>query len=284
MSDDLYRDLGVARDASADDIRKAYRKLARENHPDVNPNDPTSEERFKTVSFANSVLSDPEKRARYDEFGLEGLANEFDPEQARAYRRWSEGAQQSPHSERFSSEFDLEDLLSGFFKPGGSANQGPIQGRDAQGSLQVDFLDALLGAKVPVHFEGRNPLEVQIPVGTLDGARIRLAGQGESGSDEASPGHLYLTISVRPHPFFEREGSDLFLTLPVTIPELVQGATICVPTPQGEVSMTIPAGAKSGQKLRLRGQGVPSASASKPAGDLFATLELVLPEGHQEQM
>lgn len=283
-STDLYSDLKVARDANADEIRKAYRKLAREHHPDVNPNDPGAEDRFKKVSFANSVLSDPEKRERYDEFGLEGLADEFDPKTARAYQRWSQGARQSPYFEQFSSESDLEDLLAGFFTRADSSGPLPRHGRDAEANLEIDFLDALLGAKVPLHFEGRSPLEVKIPVGVPNGARIRLAGQGEPGHNDAPAGDLYLTLSIRPHPFFERSGKDLTVTLPVTLPELVSGASVDVPTLNGDVSMKIPPGAKNGQKLRLRGKGVPGATPDQPAGDLFATLELVLPEGHAEQM
>jgi DnaJ-class molecular chaperone len=282
---DLYADLGVARDASADEIKQAYRKLARTHHPDVNPNEPGAEERFKKVSFANSVLSDSDKRSRYDEFGLEGLADGFDPEQARAYQRWSQGSSQSPHFQNFSSEVDLEDLLAGFFGgDSGAGARGPAKGRDAEADLPIDFLDAVIGGKVPVRLAGRPALEVQIPEGASDGARIRLAGQGEPGRDDGPPGDLYLNLSIRPHAFFERAGNDLLVTLPVTLPELVQGAVVDVPTPKGEVSMTIPAGSKNGQRLRLRHKGVTASAGSDSAGDLFVTLQLVLPEDHDEQM
>ncbi len=282
---DLYAELGLARGASAEEIKKAYRKLAREHHPDVNPNNPDAEERFKKISFANTVLSDPEKRSRYDEFGLDGLAEGFDAEAARAYQRWSQGARQSPHFENFSSDIDLEDLLGGFFgsETGGSAHI-LRRGRDAESHLRIDFLDAVLGAKLPLHFEGRPALEVQIPAGVRDGARIRLGGQGEPGRNGGPAGDLYLTLSIKPHPFFERDGDHLSVTLPVTLPELVLGASVQVPTPKGHVSMTIPAGSKNGQRLRLRNKGVPSVSVKKDAGDMFVTLQLVLPEGHDEQL
>ncbi len=280
---DLYADLGVARDASADDIRTAYRKLAREHHPDVNPNDPGAEERFKRVSFANSVLSDPEKRARYDEFGMQGLAEGFDPEQARAYQRWSHGASQSPHFESFSSDVDFDELLSSFFQSAQSGPAGPIRGRDAEGTLQVEFLDAVLGATLPVHLQGRSPLQVKVPAGAKDGARIRLAGQGEPGHREGPPGDLYLRLDVKPHPYFERSGDDLTVRLPVTLPELVRGGSVEVPTPHGDVEMTIPAGARNGQKLRLRGKGVPGRANGQP-GDLFVVLELVLPRDKSDEL
>ena len=172
-SKDLYGILGVARGASEDEIRSAYRKLARQHHPDVNPNDPKAEERFKEVAFANDILQDPEKRRRYDECGSGGLAEGFDPDQARAYSRWSRGAQRSPYHESFTSQMDLDDLLSGLF--GGRAGpgaRGPARGRAASGELPVDFLDAVRGSEVPLQLEGRGLLRVKIPPGARDGAAV----------------------------------------------------------------------------------------------------------------
>ncbi len=280
---DLYADLEVAREATADEIRTAYRKLAREHHPDVNPNDPKAEERFKRVSFANTVLSDPEKRARYDEFGMAGLSEGFDPEQARSYQRWSHGTRQSPHFESFSSDVDLDELLSSFFQSTHDADPGPARGRDAEATLQIEFLDAILGATVPVHLQGRPALQVKIPPGARQGSRVRLAGQGGPGRHDGPRGDLYLELDISPHPYFERNGDDLTVSLPVTLPELTLGGSVEVPTPHGDVDMTIPTGARNGQRLRLRGKGVP-ARPNGTAGDLFVTLDLVLPKGHDDEL
>lgn len=160
---DLYKILGVERGASSDDVKSAYRKLAREHHPDVNPNDPKAEDRFKEISAAYTVLSDDDKRARYDEFGMAGLQDGFDPEQARSYQQWSRRAGRSPaYQEGFQSDMDLEDLLSQFFQ-GAQTAAGPRPGGDAIGDIQIDFLDAVRGGEISVEFEGKGRLRVKIP-------------------------------------------------------------------------------------------------------------------------
>ena len=270
---DLYADLGVARGASADEIRKAYRKLARRYHPDVNPNDPKAEERFKQISFAYDVLSDEEKRKRYDEFGAASLAPGFDPDQARAYRRWAEGARRSPSSEEFSGDVDIEDLLSGFF--GGERPGRARQGADLEAELEVDFLDAVKGNEIGIE-RGGSRLRVRIPPGSDTGTRVRLAGQGRPGLRGGPAGDLYLRLRVRPHPFFVRSGDDLELDLPVTIPEAVLGAKVEVPTPEGPVTMTVPPRSKNGRILRVRGKGV--ARRGGGSGDLRVRLVVQLPE------
>jgi curved DNA-binding protein len=285
---DLYRTLGVARDAGEDDIRKAYRRLARQYHPDVNPNDPKAEERFKEISYAYDVLSDPEKRARYDEFGAQGLQPGFDPEQARAYRRWAEGARRSPQHEAFGEEIDLDELFGRLGGLGGLGGLGrewrraPRRGRDVHAEVTVDFLDAALGREVRLEVPGRGTLRVRVPAGAADGTRVRLAGQGEPGGQGAPPGDLYLTLHVRPHPFFRREGDDLVLDLPVTIPELVLGASIEVPTPDGVATVRVPAHARPGQRLRLRGKGVARRGGGR--GDLYLRLVAELPEGRDAEL
>ena len=277
---DLYATLGVERTATPEELRKAYRKLARKHHPDVNPGDRKAEERFKEISFAYEVLSDPDKRARYDEFGMQGLAEGFDPAQAREYARWSQGARRSPSFESFSSnaDIDLEDLLGGLFG-GGAARRprGPARGSDAEGEIEVDFLDAVRGGEVRVQVGGRGTLRIKVPPGSETGTKIRLAGQGDSGSQGGSAGDLFLTLRVRPHPFFRREGSDLHLDLPVTIPELVQGASVEVATPDGPVTMKIPARSASGRVLRLRGKGAIRLGSSE-RGDIYVRLVAELPD------
>jgi curved DNA-binding protein len=293
---DLYQTLGVARGASEEEIRKAYRKLARKFHPDVNPNNKQAEERFKRVSFAYDVLSDPNKRKLYDEFGHSGLSQGFDPEQARAYARWSEGARRSPFSESFQEQgfegFDaesLEDLLGGLFGRAGAGRPGRAvrRGTDAEAEVEVDFLDAVRGGEVRVSVHKAEPgggaaertLRIRIPPGTDEGSRIRLAGQGGPGDP---PGDLYLRLRVRPHPFFRREGADLSLDLPVTLPELIRGASVEVPTPDGPVSMTIPPRSQNGRKLRLRGKGATRAGGGR--GDLLVRLAVRLPEADGERL
>jgi DnaJ-class molecular chaperone len=271
---DLYAVLGIARTATADEIRKAYRKLARETHPDVKPNDPKAEERFKEVSFAYEVLSDPEKRARYDEFGVEGLAEGFDPNQARAWQRWQRSAERSPGFESHASNIDLDDLLGGWF--GGRATAGPRRGADAEAEVTVDLLDAALGGEVSLELAGRGPLRVRIPAGSDEGTRVRLAGQGMPGRDGGPAGDLYLGIHVRPHPLYRREGSDLHLEVPVTLSELVVGATIDIPTPDGVANAKVPPRSPNGRTLRLRGKGARRRDGSR--GDLYAKLVVALPE------
>lgn len=276
---DFYATLGVSRTATEEEIRKAYRKLARKHHPDVNPNDRKAEEKFKEISFAYEVLSDKDKRARYDEFGVQGLAEGFDPAQAREYARWSQGARRSPSYESFTSggDIDLEDLLGGLFGGGGRRARGPMRGRDASGEIEVEFLDAVRGGEVRVQVAERGTLRIKIPPGSETGTKIRLAGQGDSGDSGAPAGDLYLTLKVRPHPYFRREGVDLHLDLPVTLPELVRGASVEVPTADGTVTMKIPPQSQSGRVLRLRGKGAAKLGSAE-RGDLYVKLLAELPD------
>jgi DnaJ-class molecular chaperone len=280
---DLYAALGVDRKAGEDEIRKTYRRLARQYHPDVNPNDQKAEERFKELSYAYDVLSDPEKRARYDEFGVQGLQPGFDPEQARSYQRWSEGARRSPSHEAFGEEIDLDELFGRLGGLGGEWRRAPRRGRDAHAEVEVDFLDAVLGREVRLDVPGRGTLRVRIPAGAEQGTRVRLAGQGEPGGEGAPPGDLYLTLRVRPHPFFRREGDDLALDLPVTVPELVLGASIEVPTPGGVATVRVPPHSRPGQRLRLRGKGAGRRGTSE-RGDLYLRLVADLPEGRDAEL
>jgi curved DNA-binding protein len=278
---DLYKILGVERTVSDQEIRKAYRRLARKHHPDVNPNDKKAEDRFKEASFAYEVLSDPAKRKLYDEFGEQGLSAGFDAEKAREYTQWREQAGRSPYSESFHSDVDLEDLLSGLFGRG-ARPRGPRRGSDQSGEVWVDFMDAIRGGEVRVELDGRT-LRVRVPQGADNGTQIRLAGQGAEGSAGAPAGDLYLQIRIRPHRFFTRDGDDLSLELPVTVAEAVRGASIEVPTPDGPVSLKVPARSRNGQKLRLRGKGVTSLG-SKRRGDLYVVLRVELPDARDPSL
>jgi DnaJ-class molecular chaperone len=315
---DFYEVLGVERTASADEIKKAYRKLALEYHPDVNPGNSEAEERFKEISAAKEVLLSPEKRKLYDEFGVDGLAPGFDPADARAYREWARRAKQSPGYETFArgagsggfSSDDLggqgiEDLLSQLFgnragpegAGGGFGGAGDFhfggrpqtfRGTDFETELEVDFIDAILGREVQMRIEGREPLRVTLPRGAKQGSRIRLKGQGQPAGAGAEPGDLFVRLKVRPHPFFRREGDDLHLDVPVTVSELILGTEVQIPTADGMTKVKVPPRSANGRVLRLPGKGV-AKTASKGGGavgrgHLFLHLQAVLPTGDDPEI
>jgi len=275
--------LGVERSSTDQEIRKAYRRLARKYHPDVNPNDPSAADRFKDASFAYDVLSDAKKRKLYDEFGEQGLNEGFDPERARQYQQWQQQTRQSPYHESFRMDGDLEELLSNMFGGGRRGARGPQRGADRSGEVSVDFLDAVRGAEVRLSLPGEGALRVKVPAGADEGTRIRLAGKGEPGLQGGPAGDLYLTVRLRPHRHFTREGSDLKLDLPVTLAEAVRGASIEVPTPDGTVTLKIPPRSPNGRKLRLRGKGVPGLG-DKPRGDLYVTLQVQTPDASDARL
>jgi DnaJ-class molecular chaperone len=296
---DLYAILGVPRTASDDDIRKAYRKLARKYHPDVNPGNKAAEERFKEISLAHDVLSDPEKRKLYEEFGEEGLQPGFNPERARAYKQWSSqgGFQFNPRSsgERRSS-FGFEDFFGEMFGGFGRERERPtpLRGEDLEYPIELDLLEAVRGARKTISIQRPVPhrggghdttaerLTVKIPAGVDEGARIRLAGKGISHTPRGPAGDLYLVVHLRPHPYLERKGLDLFLDIPVTVGEAFNGATVTVPTPTGEVKLKIPAGSQSGRQLRLKGKGV-SDEKTGAVGDLYVKLLIQVPQNGGER-
>ena len=272
---DLYTVLGIPRNAGVDEIRRAFRQLARENHPDVNPGDAAAEERFKRISFAYEVLSDADKRSRYDEFGVDGLAEGFDADRARVFRRWggSRGRTAGP-----AAGFSFEDLLGDLF-----GGRTPGAGRDVEAALSVDLLDVVRAAEVSVEFAHRPGLKVRLPPGAGEGTRIRLAGQGDPAPGGGARGDLFLKLSVRSHPLLRREGDDLHLDLPVTLPELVRGAKIRVPTPDGPVGMTVPRDSKPGSVLRVRGKGCVTRESGR-RGDLYVHLTLEWPDAAGEDL
>jgi DnaJ-class molecular chaperone len=296
-SKDLYAILEVPRDASEDDIRSSYRRLARRHHPDVNPGDREAEERFKAVSEAYAVLSDPEKRRNYDEFGEASLDSGFD---ADAARRMHEefGARFGGGAGRFDGEEfsfgGIEDILSGLFGRGGpgAGAGGPraafrARGPDVEAELELDFVEAARGCEKRLTLarpraDGgvqQDAVTVRIPPGVEDGGRIRLRGKGGEGLGGGPPGDLFARVRVRPHPVFRREGLDLHLNLPVTVQEAVLGAKVDVPTLEGRATVTVPPGTDGGSRLRLRGKGVTRDGRS---GDLYAVIQIRVPKDLDE--
>src|SRR5882672_1172518 len=374
---DYYGLLGVKKTASAEDIRKAFRKLARKYHPDVNPNDKKAEEKFKEISEANDVLSDPKKRKIYDQLGF--YSDNIDPATAEAYARAGGGpggghpggfpggqpgaGAQGVHFDfggfDFSDLFEgqrakkaagsggFRDVFAGMFGGRGAAaaEEGPEPGSDLEYQVNVPFWTAIRGGvmrlnitrreschnchgngyleasgtcpecggkgqvtqtggrmkfNVPCprcHGTGKNistcptchgegsvarsePLEVRIKAGTRDGQRIRIPAKGNAGTHGASPGDLYVIIRVGEHPVFRREGDDIYVTVPVTAWESALGAKIEVPTIDGRSQLKIPPGTQSGQKLRLREKGVPSATREDKRGDEIVEIKIMVPEAH----
>ena len=277
MADDPYKTLGIARDATEPQIRKAYLKLAKTTHPDLNPGDAKAEERFKAVNAANDMLQDAEQRARYDRGEIDGAGQPRPPPGpppgARRYRDHAEGTAGTRYSAGFSGDDDdLGDILSGLFGARGRAGAGPRGGADRRYSLAVPFLDAVRGATQRLSLPEGGSLDVRIPAGLESGQVLRLRGKGAPGDP---PGDALIEVEVGPHPLFRREGRNIHLDLPVTVAEAVLGARVTVPTVDGPVSMAVPAGSGNGTQLRLRGRGVP-ASGGQPAGDAYATLRIVL--------
>ena len=271
MAQSPYETLGVPKTATADQIRKAYRKLARKHHPDVNPGDAKAEDMFKRVSAAYEVLSDDKKRAAYDEHGEASQQSGFDPEQARAYKQWQDARQQ--RASRFEEgpvEFDFAEMFGRARGP-----RGPAQGADLHATVQMELRQAVEGAEVSLDLPGQGVVRVRIPPGADNGSIIRLAGKGAPGARGGPPGDLVIETEVRPHPILRRDGLDLSLTLPVTLDESYNGATIEVPTFDGPVMLKVPPRSQSGAKLRLRGKGI---ARKDSRGDLIAILDVRMPD------
>jgi DnaJ-class molecular chaperone len=285
---DPYSALGVARDADDDAIRTAYRRLAREFHPDVNPDNPAAEERFKTVSEAYSVLSDSEKRRAYDEFGEVSYQAGFDAAEARRARD-AFGGGFSSHSQPGGAEFGhggLDDLFSNLFGGAGPGRRTMRRrGANLEASLELDFLEAARGGDKrlqisrPTATGGHRSesVTVRIPPGVADGGQIRLRGKGGEGLGGGPAGDLIARIRVRSHPLFRRDNRDISLEVPLTIAEATLGTQVEVPTLDGRVTVTIPPGTDSGSKLRLRGKGVPDPSGGA-AGDFYVTVKISVPK------
>jgi curved DNA-binding protein len=283
---DLYQILGVPRTATPEEIKKAYRKAARQHHPDVNPGNKAAEERFKEASAASEVLSDPKRRALYDEFGPDSLRTGFDEKRAEEVRRWQRsggapGGYSSVNVEGygpvdFGSIFETIFGQQGRGRAGQARRPAPRAGEDLEAELELELRDAVLGAERDVRI-GPRTLRVTIKPGSADGARIRLAGQGNPGERGGPPGDLLLRVRLRPHPLLRVDGKDLYLDLPLTVPEAASGAEIELPTFEGKVRFAVTAGTPAGKQIRLRGKGLPDPRGG-PRGDLYAVVKLVLPE------
>ena len=297
---DPYSLLGVAKTASAAEIKKAYRKLARKLHPDVNPGDKKSEERFKEMSGAFEVLGDPKKRALFDEFGEVSTRPGFDEAKVREYQRQAQAGGFAGGAGGFSGRtggYDPDDLASMFGDLFSRRQAGRSQrawteatpGDDVEASIEVDLRDAVLGAEREIAFTRptgeSSRLKVKIPAGVETGSRVRLPGQGGPGERGGEAGDLYLRITVRAHGAVRVEGRDLLLDLPITPAEALAGAEVTAPTFEGAVKLKIPPGSQSGRKLRLCGRGLPAlkgGTTGAPRGDLYVVLQIVLPPDSPE--
>jgi DnaJ-class molecular chaperone len=280
---DPYQALGVAKDASQDDIRKAYRRLAKELHPDLNPGNRQAEERFKEISSAYDLLSDPDKRARFDRGEID--ASGMERPQQRSYRHYAEagpGGRYGGHG-GFEDMDDLGDVFADLFGRAGRTGGGGFRarGRDAHYRLDIAFLDAVNGGRQRITLPAGQTLDVTIPPGMRDGGILRLAGKGEPGIGGGPPGDALIEVSVRPHPLFRLEGNDIVMELPITLDEAVLGGKVEVPTVTGRVNVTVPKGASTGDVLRLRGKGMAAGGA---AGDQRIVLKVVMPKPVDDEL
>jgi DnaJ-class molecular chaperone len=277
LAADPYATLGVKKDATQADIQKAYRRLAKKSHPDLNPGNKAAEEKFKELSAAYDLLSDPEKRSRFDRGEIDSSGTER-PRQ-RYYRDFADQEGWSAYNSNsgFADFGDFsggEDILSEIF--GRAGRGGRRRGQDVRYHLDLAFLDAINGGKQSLVLPDGATLEVNIPPGVRDGQTLRLKGKGRPAAGEGQPGDALIEISVLPHPYFTRKGDDIYLDLPISLKEAVLGAKISVPTPSGAVTVTVPKWSSTGRVLRLKGRGVPRPDGVK--GDQYITLKLVLPQ------
>jgi len=284
MNTDPYEALGLTKAATADEIKKAHRKLVRSSHPDLHPDDPGAEDRFKAISAAYEVLKDPETRARYDAGEIDGLGAERP--QRQYYRDYADAPDNVYQQRRgFGQNADPADIFAEILRnrsraPGGSDFGGgsySAAGPDARYSLEVPFLDAVRGAETRITLPDGQSLAVRIPQGLEDGQTLRLRGKGAPGFGGGPAGDALVTVLVGVHPVFRREGDDILLSLPITFDEAILGGKVTVPTIDGPVGLTIPPGASSGRILRLRGRGVARAGR-KTKGDQMVELQIVVPK------
>jgi DnaJ-class molecular chaperone len=285
LAQDPYQELGVSRQANKDEIKKAFRKLAKQLHPDKNPGDKAAEERFKRISAAFDLLGDEDKRKKFDRGEIDADGRETmrgygggDPFGGAGGFRGGPSGQGGASFEGV----DLNEILGEMFGGRGGQRGGfgggpqpPQRGADVRAKLEIDLEDAIQGARKRISFSDGRTIDVTIPKGAAEGQVMRLKGQGSPG--RAGAGDALIELAIRPHPIFRREGDNLVMDLPVSIPDAVLGAKVEAPTPEGPVTLTVPKGSNAGSTLRLKGRGLPHARGGG-RGDLMARLQLVLPD------
>jgi DnaJ-class molecular chaperone len=275
LASDPYTVLGVKRDASQEDIQKAYRKLAKKLHPDLNPGNKKAEEQFKEITAAYDLLGDAAKRARFDRGEIDASGQER-PQQ-HFYRDFAEGGGHAYSSDAGFSDFaGAEDIISEIFGRQGRSENVRRRGPDVHYQLSLSFLDAVNGGKQQLKLPDGSSLDVTIPPGIRNGQVLRLRGKGRPGRNGGPAGDALIEIEVRPHPVFKRKGDDIHVELPIPLDDAVIGGKISVPTPSGPVIMTVPKWSNTGTVLRLKGKGVPRANGAR--GDEYVTLKVMLPD------
>lgn len=289
MAEDLYAVLGVPKSADAESVKRAYRKLAKDLHPDKNPGNKAAESRFKSVNHAYEVLSNADKRKLYDEFGEEGLREGFDAERTRQYQQWATQGGGGRVRTQGGGTINIEDLFGndgaqagGFgdvfgdlFGRSASRRRGPAPGQNMESAITVDFVSAIRGATLELTLEGRAPIKVRIPAGADEGSRVRIAGQGAPSPSGGPRGDLILTLHVTAHPRLRRDGDDLHLDLPLALHEAYFGAKVRVPTLDGSVTLKVPERTQGGTAMRIRGKGI--ARKKGTPGDLYVHFQIQIP-------
>jgi DnaJ-class molecular chaperone len=288
MSNDPYAALGTKKTATDAEIKKAYRKIARSSHPDLNPDDAAAEAKFKAASAAYDFLKNPEQRARFDRGEIDATGAEQQPER-KFYREYAQNPDNPYQSgQQYEGFDDPSDIFAEILRQRAQTGQRSaahgfnMRGQDRRFALEIPFMDAVLGGKTRITLPDGAMLDVKIPQGTADGQTIRLRAKGSPGFEGGVAGDAFVTLSIRPHPLFHREGNDILITLPITVDEAVLGGKVQTPTIDGVVKLTIPKGASSGQTLRMRGRGVKP--AGKPEGDQRVELQIVTPPNGNKEL
>src|SRR5262244_3861021 len=281
MADDLYSVLGVARTAKAEDIAKAYRKLAKKLHPDLNPGDKAAEEKFKEVAGAYDLLGDAEKRKRFDNGEIDATGAERP--QHHFYRDFATSDHAHPYTNNsgYADFMDADDTFAELLRRSERARANR-RGQDLHYRLPIDFVESITGANKRLTLPDGGTLDVTIPPGLVDGQVLRLRGKGAPGTGTGGPGDALIEVEVLPDPRFTRDGDDISLELPISLSEAVLGGRVRVPTPTGDVTMVVPKGSNTGTTMRLKGKGAPRRGGGH--GDQFVKLKVVVPESPDPEL